>query len=242
MAKKMTAAQREYKKEQKRLKDAQRRLEKQGYYFVDDIIPKMPKRVTAKKLKEIKEMRPLDLRRASLWVNPSTGELMGTGLELYAQQRKAKAQKLSAAGRSAENVSRLREYAAKRAGKTIESWESYHGRNLREYYDTQVRISYSYDDEVVDNWRKFWPLMEATYGWETVAECIVKIDGVPDPDGVPASQQWLAYIRFSTDLLRELKKIGKVSQDVQTALDDIATAIDEVTPIEDEVYEDLNWR
>lgn len=238
----LSANQQAFKKEQNRLRAAQRRLEKQGYYFTKNIIPDLPKRITPKALKEIRELRPLDLRRAAVWVNPDTGEVVGTGLELYARQRRETSAKLAKAGRSKKNVSRLREYAEKRAGRQIESWESYNARTMLSYYEEQKRTSFSYDDSIVPHWRAFWPLVENTYGVQTVAECVLKIDGVPDPDGVPQSQQWLAYIRFSTDLLRELKKIGKVPGDIYQALDNIANAIEDETPIDDEVYDDLNWR
>lgn len=75
----MTKNQEAYKKELKRIKAAAKRYEKQGYIF--DALPQMPKRVTAKALKEIRQVRGVrTLNYAVGWMdldNPLgvTGEL-----------------------------------------------------------------------------------------------------------------------------------------------------------------------
>lgn len=76
----MTKNQEAYKKELKRIKAAAKRYEKQGYIF--DALPQMPKRVTGKALKEIRQVRGVrTLKYAVGWVdleNPLgvTGELL----------------------------------------------------------------------------------------------------------------------------------------------------------------------
>lgn len=76
----MTKNQEAYKKELKRIKAAAKRYEKQGYIF--DALPQMPKRVTAKALKEIRQVRGVrTLNYAVGWIdlnNPLgvTGELL----------------------------------------------------------------------------------------------------------------------------------------------------------------------
>ena len=55
--KQMTANQRAYLAEVKRIKQAVKRLEKRGYRFSDDVIPQMPKRVTKKAIKEIQKLK-----------------------------------------------------------------------------------------------------------------------------------------------------------------------------------------
>ena len=47
--KKKTANQKAFQKERKRLQQAIRRGEKQGYIFPEDIVPSLPKRVTKKR-------------------------------------------------------------------------------------------------------------------------------------------------------------------------------------------------
>ena len=46
--KKQTENQKAYQKERRRLLQAVRRAEKQGYIFPEDIVPELPKRVTKK--------------------------------------------------------------------------------------------------------------------------------------------------------------------------------------------------
>ena len=48
--KKKTENQKAYQKERRRLLQAVRRAEKQGYIFPEDIVPELPKRVTKKQL------------------------------------------------------------------------------------------------------------------------------------------------------------------------------------------------
>lgn len=62
MAKKLTKNQQEYQKQIARLKRAIRKLEKEGYKFTEDIIPKVPQRVTKKSLQQISSIKPKQLK------------------------------------------------------------------------------------------------------------------------------------------------------------------------------------
>lgn len=73
MAKKLTANQIAYQKEISRLKRAIKRNEKQGYLLPQDFLPAQPKKVTKKAIERLKEIKPKDLRVASVKIDIETG-------------------------------------------------------------------------------------------------------------------------------------------------------------------------
>ena len=82
--KKKTENQKAYQKERRRLLQAVRRAEKQGYTFPEDIVPDIPKRVTKKRLVEIQGTKPSDIYKVAQYVYKDTGEIVP------ASQREAK--------------------------------------------------------------------------------------------------------------------------------------------------------
>ena len=71
--KKQTENQKAYQKERRRLLQAAHRAEKQGYIFPEDIVPKLPKRITKKRLEEIQKIKPKQLYKKAIFVDPETG-------------------------------------------------------------------------------------------------------------------------------------------------------------------------
>ena len=69
----MTKNQLEFKKQQRRLKRAIKRLEKQGYFDFDFEIPTLPKRVTKKRIEEIKAIKPKHILKNAQHVDFETG-------------------------------------------------------------------------------------------------------------------------------------------------------------------------
>ena len=69
----MTKNQLEFKKQQNRLKRAIKRLEKQGYFDFDFEIPTLPKRVTKKRIEEIKSIKPKHILKNAHHVDFETG-------------------------------------------------------------------------------------------------------------------------------------------------------------------------
>lgn len=74
--KKITENQKAYQKERKRLLQAVRRGEKQGYIFPEDIVPELSKRVTKKQLEKIQKIKPKDLYKKAVFVYKETGEIV----------------------------------------------------------------------------------------------------------------------------------------------------------------------
>ena len=73
---KKTANQKAYQKERRRLLQAIRRAEKQGYIFPEDIVPDVPKRVTKKQLEKIQKTKPKQLYKKAEFVYKETGEVV----------------------------------------------------------------------------------------------------------------------------------------------------------------------
>ena len=74
--KKKTPNQKAYQKERRRLLQAVRRAEKQGYIFPEDIVPEVPKRVTKKQLEKIQKTKPKQLYKKAKFVYQETGEVV----------------------------------------------------------------------------------------------------------------------------------------------------------------------
>ena len=74
--KKKTENQKAYQKERRRLRQAIRRAEKQGYIFPEDIVPEIPKRVTKKQLEKIQKTKPKQLYKKAKFVYQETGEVV----------------------------------------------------------------------------------------------------------------------------------------------------------------------
>ena len=74
--KKKTENQKAYQKERRRLLQAVRRAEKQGYIFPEDIVPELPKRVTKKRLENIQKIKPKQLYKKAEFVYQETGEIV----------------------------------------------------------------------------------------------------------------------------------------------------------------------
>lgn len=74
--KKQTENQKAYQKERRRLLQAVRRAEKQGYIFPEDVVPELPKRVTKKQLEKIQKIKPKDLYKKAEFVYQETGEIV----------------------------------------------------------------------------------------------------------------------------------------------------------------------
>ncbi len=74
--KKRTEAQKAFQKERRRLLQAIRRGEKQGYIFQENIVPDLPKRVTKTALKRIQKTKPKDLYKTAQYLYQETGEVV----------------------------------------------------------------------------------------------------------------------------------------------------------------------
>lgn len=91
---KLTPNQMEFKKELKRIKRFIQSARKRGYEFDDNVLPKQPKRITRKKLEEIKNIKPSNLYDKATYYDEITHETFtgqeGRKIERYRATLKAK--------------------------------------------------------------------------------------------------------------------------------------------------------
>lgn len=91
---KLTTNQMEFKKELKRIKRFIHNARKRGYEFDDNVLPKQPKRITRKKLEEIKNIKPSNLYDKAVYYDEITHETFtgqqGRRIERYRAALKAK--------------------------------------------------------------------------------------------------------------------------------------------------------
>lgn len=73
---KQTPSKNEYDKQRKRLKQAIRRAEKQGYIFSEDILPKKPKRITKASVRRLAKITPELIRQKAKFLIEETGEII----------------------------------------------------------------------------------------------------------------------------------------------------------------------
>lgn len=73
---KQTPLKNEYDKQRKRLKQAIRRAEKQGYIFSEDILPKKPKRITKASVRRLAKITPELIRQKGKFLIEETGEII----------------------------------------------------------------------------------------------------------------------------------------------------------------------
>ena len=71
-----TPSKNEYDKQRKRLKQAIRRAEKQGYIFSEDILPKKPKRITKASVRRLAKITPELIRQKGKFLIEETGEII----------------------------------------------------------------------------------------------------------------------------------------------------------------------
>lgn len=91
---KLTDNQMAFKKELYRIKRFIRNARKRGYEFDDNVLPKQPKRITRKKLEEIKNIKPSDLYNKAVYHDKISHETFtgqqGRKIERYRANLKAK--------------------------------------------------------------------------------------------------------------------------------------------------------
>lgn len=102
----MTENQRIYKKEIARLKRIIKRDEKLGIIYPEDILPKMPKRITKKTISDIKAITPRKLRLKAVKLDVETGEI--TPANEYITTRRRESAKKAAKTRKENKVASYR--------------------------------------------------------------------------------------------------------------------------------------
>lgn len=95
MANKKSEIQQEYRKERNRIQRFIKRAEKRGYVFDENILPKIPKRITKASVSRLKKITPKTLYRKSIYGGEATQGEVVKGLEGLKQERSQRARKAS---------------------------------------------------------------------------------------------------------------------------------------------------
>lgn len=90
---KLTANQREYAKQVKRIRQFVRRAEKRGYHFDENVIPSQPKKVTQASIRKLVQLTPEKLYQKAVYGGEASGGEIVKGVEGIKLERKARAQK-----------------------------------------------------------------------------------------------------------------------------------------------------
>lgn len=78
MSNKQRALNREYSKQVSRINRAVKRNAERGYQALVEVLPDRPKRVTAATIRKMKRITPQAIRKKSVYVDPSTGEIFSS--------------------------------------------------------------------------------------------------------------------------------------------------------------------
>lgn len=76
----------QYRKERRRIQNQMRRMSKRGYEFTKDILPPIPKKITAGSVRRLKKITTQSLYESSEYVDYSTGEVL-TGRQYRQRER-----------------------------------------------------------------------------------------------------------------------------------------------------------
>lgn len=107
MARKLSAVQKAYNKERRRIERQISRMEQRGYLVPENILPSRPKKVTQASVRRLSKLNTQKLYEKSEYVNANTGEIVsgkyGRTLERQESARKGAEKRL---GKKSKNVSR----------------------------------------------------------------------------------------------------------------------------------------
>lgn len=84
-----------YQAQRSRIINFIRRAEKRGFYFDEDILPKIPKRITKSSVRRLEKLNTENLYKKSIWVDLETGEFM-SGPRRAEYERSVRAKKAAA--------------------------------------------------------------------------------------------------------------------------------------------------
>lgn len=76
MAKRKSVLRQQYDRNRKRIINFIRRAESRGFYFEEDVLPPIPKRITKQSVQRLEKLNPEALYKKSFWVDLETGETM----------------------------------------------------------------------------------------------------------------------------------------------------------------------
>lgn len=110
-AQKQTQVQKEYRKERNRIQRQINRMHRRGYYGMEDMLPAKPKKVTKASVRRLKRITTKDLYDKADFIDLTTGEVLGTGEQGRAIERKRSAVKAQETRRARKRAQEQQSYA-----------------------------------------------------------------------------------------------------------------------------------
>jgi hypothetical protein len=199
---KLTANQMAFKRELNRIKRFIRNARKRGYEFDDNVLPKQPKRVTRKKLEEIKNIKPSNLYDKAVYHDEISQEIFtgqqGRRIERYRASLKAKKtreknKKIRAKSKSSTEI-KEKNLSSKKDKKSDESKQkkssdkkSTKTKEKKSTTAKNKKNKQSTKDNIINNGSEYYPTVDII---DEIGERLVNVDyvmkkltdDVPDED------------------------------------------------------------
>lgn len=154
----MTAKQ-EYSRNRRRIQSAIRRLRNQGFLVPEDILPPIPKRITAGSVRRLEKITTEKIVRASRAVDVSTGEIV-SGKE---------AQKIIQAERK-ERRRQRKAYGGASRPKVVPNYSDIVTRN----FEREMINIFGRNDRLLNYVRRWYQRALQTYGKEDLAKALAE--------------------------------------------------------------------
>lgn len=164
MAKKLTQTQKEYRKQRRRVQQAVKRLEKIGYIFDENVVPKMPKKITKASVQRLAKITPEKLRQKSEYI-------IGEKVVKYKTHKKEIKQEIKRVRESLKqeqespvidyipNISYIDNFRETVINTLPDSREFYHGRNndkiFKDFSGYKNIIISLLDDSIAENGEQY---------------------------------------------------------------------------------------
>jgi hypothetical protein len=187
---KLTPNQMAFKKELKRIKRFVRNARKRGYEFDDNVLPKQPKRVTRKKLEEIKNIKPSNLYDKAVYRDEISQEIFtgqqGRRIERYRASLKAKKtreknKKIRAKSKSSTGI-KEKNLSSKKDKKSDESKQkkssdkkSTETKEKKSTTTKNKKNKQSTKDNTINNGSEYYPTVDII---DEIGERLVNVDYV----------------------------------------------------------------
>lgn len=187
---KLTPNQMAFKKELNRIKRFVRNARKRGYEFDDNVLPKQPKRVTRKKLEEIKNIKPSNLYDKAVYRDEISQEIFtgqqGRRIERYRASLKAKKtreknKKIRAKSKSSTGI-KEKNLSSKKDKKSDESKQkkssdkkSTKTKEKKSTTAKNKKNKQSTKDNIINNGSEYYPTVDII---DEIGERLVNVDYV----------------------------------------------------------------
>ena len=115
--KRLSQTRKEYNKQRKRIQSFLSRARKQGYIFEENILPRIPKRVTKASVSRLAKLTPKELYKKAVYVSRETGEIEIPEEHKKRIRKEAKVKEKETKARKKKQAQKKQEYPKPKAPK-----------------------------------------------------------------------------------------------------------------------------